>query len=258
MRRTTSVLSLAVTALVVLGLVACGPSQEEQLATAQAEAVALLEEGKAGLEAARQDLADAKAALAAAIDEGAEDAADQIAELEANVEQLENDAANKADEFNGAIVDFINADPPIEGEPLTEAQLAGIRMKSAEDLIVAQEHIDKGGDYRRAMDIYSQALMVDPDNEDLKAALALAEELRYMTQERFEQVEKGMSQDDVRGLLGQPNLRNVREYPERGVTAWFYPTTEAGDAAAVWFRGDEPKAYQLKFDAIVKEAEEAS
>ncbi len=259
MRRCTSVFSSLMVVIALATLAACGPSQEEQIATAQAEAFAQLEEGKASLDAKRQELVDARAALQAAIDEGAEDAADQIAELEANVGRLEGEVIGDSDTFSSAIVDFINADPPIEGEPLTESQLAGIRMKSGEDIIVAQEHIDKGGDYRRAIDIYSQALMVDPDNPDLQAALAAAEELRYLSQERFSQVSKGMTESEVREALGQPNLRNIREYPDRGVVAWFYPTTEAGDAAAVWFRPDKAGAntvYQVKYDAIKKGDEE--
>lgn len=255
MRRITSVFSALTLAIGFLGLVACGPSQEEKLATAQNETLDALEADKEALDAARAELKGARAALEAALDEGAEDAADQIAELEAKVNELQSTIADQSEAFNGAIVDFINSDPPIEGEPLTETQLAGIRMKSSEDLIVAQEHIDKGGDYRRAIDIYTQALMVDPDNEDVKAALAEAEELRYMSQERFAQVKKGMTEKEVRALLGQPNLRNVRDYPERGVSAWFYPTTEAGDAAAVWFKankGGAPEVYQIKFEAIVK------
>src|SRR5947199_2518996 len=48
--------------------------------------------------------------------------------------------------------------------------------------------------------------------------LARAEARRYMTRETFAQVRKGMEPDEVRRLLGSPNLNNVRGYPERGVT----------------------------------------
>ncbi len=65
-----------------------------------------------------------------------------------------------------------------------------------------------------------------------------------------------MTEAEVRAALGQPNLRNIREYPERNVVAWFYPTTEAGDAAAIWFRpnkaGDKI-VYQTKYEAIKKD-----
>lgn len=258
MRRTMSTFTAACIGLALLGLVACGPSQEEQAAAAQAEQLTQLEEGKAALDAKRQELADLQGELGA-IDESEEGAADRQAELEGEISRLEGEVIDASEELSSAVVDFINADPPIEGEPLTESQQAGIRIKSAEDMVVAREHIDKGGDYRRAIDIYNQALQVDPDNPDLQAALAEAEELRWMTQERFSEVKKGMSTDEVRATLGQPNLRNVRDYPEREVTAWFYPTHENGAAAAVWFRagksGDQ-EVYQTKFEAIEGKSEE--
>lgn len=260
MRSITSVFAVACLVVTVALLVACGPSQEEQLVQVQTEALAELDAGKQALDAKRQELADARAALAA-VDDEAEDAEDQRAELDAAAGKLEGEVIGMSDDFATAIVDFINSDPPVEGEPLSETQQAVIRMKSSEDMVIAQEHIDKGGDYRRAMDIYNQALLVDPENSDLQAALTRAEELRFMTQDRFTQVEKGMTDHEVRAMLGSPNLRNVREYPDRNVTAWFYPTTEAGDASAVWFRpnkaGDNV-VYQTKFEAIVKEAGEGT
>lgn len=258
MRRSTSVFLSSALALVLTSLVACGPSQEEKLAAAQSAAFGELEQAKKALDAKRQELADARAALEAAIEEGAEDAADQIAEMEASVQKLRDEIADETEKFNNDIVAFINSDPPIEGEPLTESQQAGIRMKSSEDILIAKEHIEKGGDYRRAIDIYNQAMVVDPDNPELQAALASAEENRYLSQEKFSQVQKGMTERQVRELLGQPNLRNMRDYPERKVKAWFYPTTEAGDAAGVWFRekGGNQVVYQVKFDAIKKEDQE--
>ncbi len=74
-----------------------------------------------------------------------------------------------------------------------------------------------------------------------------------MTEERFAQVRKGMTEQDVRAILGQVNLRNIRPYPERKVTAWFYPTAEDGAAAAVWFRmgkNDQLVVYDSKFEAV--------
>lgn len=260
MRRTMSTFTVPCIGLALLGLVACGPSQEEQVATAQVEQLTQLQEGKSALDAKRQELADLEAQLDA-LDDAEEGAADRRAEMEGELARLGGEVEADAEDLSSVVVDFINADPPIEGEPLTESQLAGIRIKSAEDMVVANEHIQKGGDYRRAMDIYNQALLVDPDNPDLVAALAEAEELRWMSQERFSEVKKGMSIDEVRDLLGQPNLRNMRDYPDRGVTAWFYPTADDGAAAAVWFRAgkdEEEVVYQTKFVAIEgKGAEEA-
>ncbi len=155
-------------------------------------------------------------------------------------------------EFNRRLAEFINADPPVQGEPLTERQQAAIGMKSDEDIRLARQFIAQGGDYQRAIDIYKEALAVDPGNPRLREELAKAQARRYMTREAFAQVKEGMDREEVRRLLGQPNLHNVRDYPQRNVVAWFYPKDESGAAAAVWFHadGDRYTVYQFDFDAL--------
>jgi tetratricopeptide (TPR) repeat protein len=133
-------------------------------------------------------------------------------------------------------------------------------MKSSEDLLLAEEYIQKGGEYQRAIDILEAALAIDPDNQALKAALAKAEADRYPAKEKFALVKKGMSEAEVRALLGPVNLRNVKEYPERHVVAWFYKKADGG-AAAVYFdtgrkKDATPKVYDTKYDAIAASGEE--
>src|SRR6185295_4433950 len=111
-------------------------------------------------------------------------------------------------EFNRRLAEFINADPPVQGEPLSERQQAAVRLKSDEDIRLAHQFIAQGGDYQRAIDIYKEALLVDPGNRRLRLELAQAQARRYMTREVFAQVKEGMDQEQVRQLLGQPNLHN--------------------------------------------------
>jgi tetratricopeptide (TPR) repeat protein len=167
---------------------------------------------------------------------------------------LEEEVTALSEQFSSRLVDFLNDDPIVENQPPTERQLAALRMKSDEDMVLAQEWIDKGGDYKRAIDIYTTALQLDPENAQLQAARAAAEANRYMSADRFAQAEEGMSREEVRAVLGQANLHNIRQYADRGVVAWFYPTSATGDAAGVWFEVNdetgESSAYQLKYDAI--------
>ena len=114
-----------------------------------------------------------------------------------------------SDEFNRRLVAFLNADPPLQGKPLTSRQREALRMKSDEDIHLAHAFIEQGGDYERAIDIYRQALVVDPSYPRLQEELKQAQGRRYMAREAFAQVQKGMDQDEVRRLLGQPNLNNV-------------------------------------------------
>lgn len=230
-------------------LAACGGSAEEADNTdaAQEAAWAELQEMKQALDAKRAELDQAREELAADGGEGA-------AELSARVDQLTSETQTMADEFNSRLVEYINANPPLEGEPLSERQQAAIAMKSDEDIVYAREYIREGGDYGRAIDIFNAALAVDPENAELRAALEEAERDRYMTEERFGRVRAGMSDDEVRAALGAPFYRNVREY-EDGAVGWFYPTDPNRSAAAVYFRrdGDDLEVYKLDYRAVVNE-----
>ena len=259
-------------ALAVLILVAAcgggGSSKEDQ---AKAEEWAWLTEAKQSLDAKRQELADLMAQAEAEAAEVAEEVAEEVPEeaeevaeemgeavaevdLGARIMELEQEIETLTEEFSNRLVAFLNADPMIEGEEPTERQINALRMKSSEDIILAREWIVKGGDYKRAIEIINTALMFDGDNPELQAALAEFETNRFMTEERFAAAEKGMSEADIRRVLGQANLHNVREYPDKDVVAWFYPTAEDGSAAAVWFQPDkktgELEVYQIKFEAI--------
>jgi tetratricopeptide (TPR) repeat protein len=158
----------------------------------------------------------------------------------------------RTDELRRRLLAYINGNPPLAGEKPSGRTLAAIRMKSDEDILVAHEHMNEGGDYRMAIDIYEAALAVDPENPKLQQELEAAQARRYMTQERFAQAQEGMTPDQVRLLLGPPNANDVREYPERGVTAWFYAKDAKGGAAAVWFetKGGRQAVYEVDFDAL--------
>ncbi len=245
---------LAAGLLIAAGLApaGCGAGREKSGAAAQADAEwTWLEEAKGRLDTARAELARANAANAADTADPANPAgAGDSAPLAREVER-------QANEFSRRLVEYINTHPPVQGEPLDARQRAALRMKSDEEMVQARAYIERGGDYQRAIEIYEAALSVDPGNTALQRELTRARSLRYMTRERFDQAKEGMSPTEVRRLLGQPNLHNVRDYAGRGVTAWFYPKNISGDAAAVWFHREageaEPKVYLLDFDAVSTE-----
>ena len=215
--------------------------------TKQAESQAAAEARKTEwtwLEGAKKDL-DAKRQQIAGLQAQAATGADVSAQIDASNQEL--DKAVEA--FGARLAAYINGDPPVYGEPLKPEQKAAARMKSSEDMVIAREFITLGGDYRKAIDIYNSALALDSDNPELKAAIAAAEANRFMTAERFAQVKKGMTQDQVRAALGIPLLRNMKDYPDKKVSAWFYPKNDAGEAAGIWFN-DKKIAYQVTFDAV--------
>jgi tetratricopeptide (TPR) repeat protein len=212
-----------------------GEGRGARQAAADAE-WAWLQKTKADLDARRQRLAEPPNAANAP----------ETARLKAEV-------ARETGEFDRRLIGFLNAAPPVEGEPLTPRQKGALRMKSDEDILLAQEYIEQGGDFQRAIEIYQAALAFDPGYERLKSELEAARARRYVSRDVFDQVKEGMTDAEVRSLLGQPNLHSVREYPEHGVIGWFYPKDESGAAAGVWFEKREGalKVYKLDFDAIV-------
>ena len=230
-------------------LPACGAKPEERQDAQQAEVTVAqwdwLEQTRQRLDEQRKRLAQMEARRLGEKTEPSKPPSEELIRLRTEVDDLGED-------FNRRLVEYVNANA---GGETGERQLAAIRMKSDEDILLAREHIEQAGDYRRAIEIYETALAADPDNARLRAELETARARRYVTRERFAQLREGMTQEEVRLLLGPPNLQDVRDYPERGVTAWFYPKDASGAAAAVWFRKGTPtdistEAYLLDFDAI--------
>lgn len=271
MRCARTLSALSITLLAGLMLAGCAAqTEEEDRAAAQAEAWATLQQAKADLDAKRQELralresAESDAAEGEAAEgEAAPTEGQEAAEGEAGepppkpVEALQKEVNKMAEEFTGQLAAFINSQEIYEGEPLTEVQRAAFDMKADEDILVAKEYIEKAGNYQKAIDIYTTALLADPTSEKLMAAKAEAEALRHMTEERFAPVKKGMTRDEVKALLGTPKPTNVREF-EKGVIGWFYPKEEPRTAAGVYFRKrkGEYVVYSADFEAIKADEEE--
>ena len=230
---------IAIVALAVLATGCAGSKQAEQAAAAEARKAewTWLEGAKKDLDAKRGQLAGLEAQAAAGAD------------VQAQIDPLHQEIDKAEEVFGGKLAAYINGDPPVVGEPMKPEVLAAMRMKSDEDILIAREFIALGGDYRKAIDILNSSLQADPDNPKLKSALADAEAKRFMSKERFDAVKKGMTEAEVKAALGVPLARNVKHYPDKKITAWFYPKSESGDAAGIWFN-DKGLAYQVTFDAV--------
>jgi len=236
MKRTKWIAGLAVVLAFACAKAPEGEAPKTDPAARQAE-WSWLEGAKKELDRQREELASLK------------DQATAGAAVQPQIASVDAEVTRQSTELNRRLADFINADPPVVGEPMRPDQLAAIRMKSAEDIVIAREFIELGGDYRKAIDIYQSALTIDPENPEVKAALADAQAKRFMTPERFALVKKKMNEGQVVAAIGRPLARNVRDYPEKKVKAWFYPKNEAGEAAGV-FLTDQGEVYSTDFDAV--------
>lgn len=260
MKQISWIRAMSMVCVVALAVAGCGGGDGDSAATD--ESFAALQAQKSALDSKRQEVADLQmqidAAMQAPEEEGEGDAEGEgaeagpsVEELGAEMEQAQGAIDAQSEEFMNSLVTFLNEAGMVEGEAPTGNTLAAIRMKSDEDMIIAQEYVDQGGDYRRAMDILATAMMLDPDNPDLQAAVANYEELQFMTEERFAAVSKGMTMGEVRARLGTVNRNNIRNYEDKDVTAWFYRREDKG-AAAVYFeeKDGEMVAYRADYDAI--------
>jgi len=254
--------ALGLVCVLVLLTGACGGGEGKAAAGMEAE-VAALQEQRAALDAKRAELVDLKAEIAAARSEemAAEEPAGEEGEvaeptpsaedLAMQVEGLQGEVNGLSDDLMNSLVMFVNSADLLEGEPIPPPVQTAIEMKSAEDMIIAEEYIWEGGEYRRAIEILDTALLLDPESATLQAALEKATRNQYMTDERFAAVSKGMTQMDVRLAIGTVSRHNFREYPEKNVIAWFYRREDKG-AAGVWFdqKDGELKVYRSDFNAI--------
>ncbi len=279
MRRGSKLFALPGIVLAFFALSACptGPTEEELQAAKTGEDWAAIGQSMADLDAKRAELAELQQHIADSGEEaeggeaeggeaeGGEAESEEGAETPPSPEELAAQAedAQQAiykleEDFGAQLVAFINDQGISVGGELTEMQTEAIHMKSDLDMILAQGYID-GGEYGRAIDIYNQALTLDPGYDKLTAAIAEAETRRYMTEERLAEIKKGMTEDEVRELLGTPKRQNVREF-DGGVIGWFFPKEEPNTAAGVFFRKKKEtlKVYKTDFEAVKSQDEEAS
>lgn len=237
--------------LVILTLAACGNSEvKENQAKAAKTATdwAGLQQKKQQLDAKRQEYRQVRDMLAEAEDDASR------SELQTRTDALKSEVDSLTAELGSQLADFINSQEIEVGAALTEVQQQALHFNSDEAIANAQEYVDSAGDWQRAIDIYEQALESDPGYDKLKEMISNAEQMRYMTKERFDLVKKKMTQNEVRKVLGQVKLSNIREFPEKQVVGWFYPKKEGG-AAGVYFRertkGEGSwEVYEVDFEAV--------
>ncbi len=240
-----------------------GPNPEQKAALDSQEWT-WLQSAKKELDGKRQELYQVRDLLIGKKTAGPNGALVSLgkAELESHHKTLNQELNQRAEEFGKRLAEFINNQGLTVGTELNAIQKEAMRMNSDEAIATARDYIDEGGDYQRAVDIYQQAQTNDPDYDKLKSAIAYAEEMRFMTADRFAAAKEKMSQDEVRVALGPVFLRNIKEYPERNVVAWFYRKADGG-AAAIWFREQKKgdgnwRVYKTNFDEIKQQVVDGS
>ena len=136
---------------------ACGGGADQAAAGMEAD-LAALQEQKSALDAKRAELKDLQAQImAAATDEAAGEEATgeegeesevgpSAEELTAQVEGLQGEVSGLSESLMTALVGFLNSANMLEGEEIPAPVVEAIRMKSSEDIVIAEEYVWAGGD----------------------------------------------------------------------------------------------------------------
>jgi hypothetical protein len=252
--------AIVAAALLLAAAAGCGGGQASTATAREGES---LRSARQQLDRERRELARLRGQLSAAA-VGPDGAPLQPADaaLAADVERRDALLRSRSAQLGERLVRHLGRfDRRDEEARQRDPQLAAaLRMKSDEDIEVAQEWIDRGGDYRRAIEILETQRRHDPGYERLEQALQRARAMRFVTAERLARIEPGMTAIDVRATLGPANLREVLRRPAEGVEAWFYPRA-GGGRAAVYFRYDPRRqafvVFQTETAVVTPERPEA-
>ncbi len=96
--------------------------------------------------------------------------------------------------------------------------------------MIAGETVIQSGDYKKATNQLDAAVSYYesiglPPYQPLVDELAALDEMRFITQERFDEVKKNMTKDEVKEIVGVPYYQNIQLDEKRGVETWLYPQT---------------------------------
>ncbi len=264
--RRSRFLPYGIAILVAVGLISgCsrGPSEEELARAAFEEQLATLQQQYEVLKQARTDLAAAEASLAEIEAIGERDRTDEqkaaLESLPATIADLGTQREAAYDAVQGTLADFLNI--ALNDFPDHPATVEGLNLYSDEAILIADDVVAKSGDYKKAINQLDSANSYYdsiglPPYQPLVDKIAELDDMRFITQERFDLVQKNMTMDEVKEVVGVPYYQNIQVDEKRKVETWLYRKREGG-AAAVYFKTTNNKVYNKNFDAVkVKVAED--
>jgi tetratricopeptide (TPR) repeat protein len=128
------------------------------------------------------------------------------------------------------------------GDPRATTLLAN------EKIVIGDEYMTVLSRYDKAIASYREALEIDPANQAALQRINLAEQRRYVSMNAFAAVKAGMSEADVRKLVGMPREDWIKQVVQnrRVYSVWIYPKADGG-ASAVYF--DNGVVYHTNWNA---------
>ena len=105
-----------------------------------------------------------------------------------------------------------------------------------EKIIIGDQYMQVLARYDRAVNMYQEALALDPANAAARQRLEEAQRRRFLSMDLFTGVRNGMSEAEVQRLLGMPREDWIKQVIQKDkvYTVWIYPKQDGG-ASAVYF-----------------------
>ena len=121
-------------------------------------------------------------------------------------------------------------------------------LLASEKIFIGDQYTNVLSRYDTAIRYYREALQIDPNNPDASRRIAEAENRRFVSMNSFAQLKTGMSEQDVRKLVGLPRDDWVKQVVQnsRVYSVWIYPKADGG-ASAVYF--DNGVVYHTNWNA---------
>lgn len=126
-------------------------------------------------------------------------------------------------------------------------------LLAREKIILGDEYMTVLSRYEKAIDLYREALELQPGSVDAEQRIALAGAKRFVSMTAFANVKTGMKESDVQRLVGLPREDWVKQVVQnnRVYSVWIYPKSDAG-AAAIYF--DNSVVYHTNWNAAAPPA----
>ncbi|MFP5245522.1 MAG: tetratricopeptide repeat protein [Thermoanaerobaculia bacterium] len=126
-------------------------------------------------------------------------------------------------------------------------------LLAREKMILGDEYMTVLSRYDKAIELYREALELQPGNADAQQRITMAEQKRFVSMSSFANVKQGMKEDAVRQLVGLPREDWIKQVVQnnRTYSVWIYPKADGG-ASAIYF--DNGVVYHTNWNAAAPPA----